>query len=93
MAGKVWQARFSSPLAPEIDSLNRSALIDWVLWPHDLEVSRVWARALQRADLLPDGDLSAILVGLDQVGEELDADGVGFIEDDDEALEIARDVI
>ena len=86
MQGKVWQERFATRLAGEVDALNRSAAFDWRLWPHDLQVSRVWSRALHRGGALAEADLQAILDGLDRIGEELADAGPDFLQPEDEDI-------
>ncbi len=86
MQGKVWEERFATPLAAEVDALNRSAPFDWRLGPHDIQVSRVWSRALHRGGALTEADLQAILDGLDRIAEEWDAAGAGFLQPDDEDI-------
>ncbi|UCH63116.1 MAG: argininosuccinate lyase [Fidelibacterota bacterium] len=72
MAEKVWQKRFSQPLDPRVHDLNRSLGFDNWLAPYDLQVSTVWARALNRCGLLSEKDLKAILQGLKDIGAEFE---------------------
>ncbi|MCH7498364.1 MAG: argininosuccinate lyase [Candidatus Marinimicrobia bacterium] len=89
MGGKVWRERFSMDLAPEIDALNRSAHFDWRLGVHDLDVSRVWARALRKGGALTADDVAAILKGLDLIDRELSVKGSAFPESGDEDIHMA----
>ena len=56
---------------PGAEAFTASLGFDRRLWPHDLEGSRAWARALRRANLLTDAELAALLAGLDAVQTEL----------------------
>ncbi len=84
MKGKVWQQRFLRPLHPAIHALNRSLEYDRRLWPYDLQVSRVWAQALERAGLLSTGELQAISGGMATIGQELAAGKFAFSDDDED---------
>ena len=84
MKGKVWQQRLSKPLHPAIHALNRSLDYDRRLWPYDLQVSRVWVQALERAGLLSAGELLAISGGLETIREELAAGKFAFSDDDED---------
>jgi argininosuccinate lyase len=59
---------------PGAEAFTASLAFDRRLWPHDIEGSRAWARALHRARLLTEDELAALLRGLDAVQAEL-ADG------------------
>ena len=71
--GKLWGGRFTGPPHPAAASFTASLSFDRRLWPYDLEGSRAWARALERAHLLTAEELAQILRGLDEVGQELAA--------------------
>src|SRR3954471_23432005 len=68
-AGKLWGGRFAGGPSPELEALSRSTHFDWRLVPYDLAGSRAHARALHTAGLVSDGDLAALLGGLDALGE------------------------
>jgi len=67
--GKLWGGRFAGGPSPELEALSRSTHFDWRLVPYDLAGSRAHARALHSAGLLTDADLTALLSGLDALGE------------------------
>ena len=71
--GKLWGSRFTGPPHPAAEGFTASLAFDRRLWPYDLEGSRAWARALNRASLLTADELGQILGGLDEVGQELAA--------------------
>ncbi|KAJ1684309.1 hypothetical protein LUZ63_020602 [Rhynchospora breviuscula] len=54
--------------SPELEALSRSTHFDWRLVPYDLAGSRAHARALHRAGLLDDAQLTGLLDGLDALG-------------------------
>jgi argininosuccinate lyase len=61
---RLWGGRFSGPSAQALAALSKSTHFDWRLAPYDLAGSRAHARALRRAGLLSDAELSAMLAGL-----------------------------
>jgi len=67
--GKLWGGRFAGGPSAELEALSRSTHFDWRLVPYDLAGSRAHARALHSAGLVTDEDLSALLTGLDALGE------------------------
>jgi argininosuccinate lyase len=70
-AKALWGGRFEEGMAPAMVPLNRSLDVDGRLWRHDVEGSRAWARALGRAGVLDDGEVSRLLEGLDRVAARL----------------------
>jgi argininosuccinate lyase len=52
-------------------TLSRSTDFDWRLAPYDIAGSRAHARALHKAGLLTDGDLAALINGLDTLASEV----------------------
>ncbi|OGK78847.1 MAG: argininosuccinate lyase [Candidatus Rokubacteria bacterium GWC2_70_16] len=70
-AGKPWGGRFAQGQDPEAEAFTASLAFDRRLWPHDIEGSVAWARALARAGLISEGELTALLDGLAAVRAEL----------------------
>ncbi|MFQ5829738.1 MAG: argininosuccinate lyase [Candidatus Methylomirabilia bacterium] len=68
---KPWAGRFSEAPHPAAERFTASLAFDRRLWPYDLEGSRAWAKALRGAGLLTGAELTTLLKGLDEVGEEL----------------------
>ncbi len=66
----LWGSRFSGGSAADLATLSKSTQFDWRLAGYDLAGSRAHARALHRAGLLTDDDLTGLLEGI----EALDAD-------------------
>ncbi len=69
---KPWGGRFTAPSHPAAEAFTASLAFDRRLWPYDLEGSRAWARALRRAGLLTDAELTLLLKGLDEIEGELE---------------------
>src|SRR5256885_16894706 len=66
---KMWSGRFRQPLDPEFERWQRSFPYDRRLLPFELQASRAHARALERASVLMEEELTKILIGLDEVGK------------------------
>jgi len=64
---RLWGGRFAAGPSPELVELSRSTHFDWRLAPYDLAGSRAHARALGRAGLLTDAELSRLLGSLDEL--------------------------
>jgi argininosuccinate lyase len=67
---KLWGGRFAGGPADALAALSVSTHFDWRLARHDLAGSRAHARVLNKAGLLTDDELKAMIAGLDS----LDAD-------------------
>ena len=67
---RLWGGRFAGGPADALTELSRSTHFDWRLARYDIAGSRAHARALHRAGLLTDDELTAMLDAL----ERLDAD-------------------
>ncbi len=63
--GRLWGGRFAGGPADAMFALSKSTQFDWRLARHDLAGSRAHARALNRAGLLTDDELAAMLAGID----------------------------
>jgi argininosuccinate lyase len=71
ITGRLWGGRFDAGPADAMAILSRSTHFDWRLAPYDLAGSRAHARALHRAGLLTDGELAAMINGLDALASEV----------------------
>jgi argininosuccinate lyase len=69
---KPWSGRFSRGADPVAEAFTASIGFDRRLWPHDLEGSVAWARAIRRAGLIGEDELAELLAGLDAVRAELE---------------------
>ena len=72
-AHKLWGGRFATGPAPAFDALNSSIGVDFRLWPFDVQLSKAWAMALYKANVLTLDECNEIETGLDAVGARLDA--------------------
>ena len=69
--GRLWGGRFDAGPAEAMLALSRSTQFDWRLAPYDIAGSRAHARALHRAGLLTDAELTGMLEGLDRLDDEV----------------------
>ena len=69
----MWGGRFNAKSAAIMDAVNRSIGVDFRLWPFDVQLSKAWAVALNRAGVLTTDESDAIGVGLDRVAVRLAA--------------------
>ena len=76
--------RFDTPQDPLFQRINASIDFDRRLWPQDIRGSQAHARSLNRAGVLDDAELQAILAGLDTVAAELSAGEFPFAPDDED---------
>ncbi|HEX3828367.1 MAG TPA: argininosuccinate lyase [Sporichthyaceae bacterium] len=72
---RLWGGRFEVGPADALAALSVSVHFDWRLAPYDIAGSRAHARALHRARLLSDDDLTGMLAGLDALAADV-ASGV-----------------
>ena len=85
-AVKMWSGRFRQPLDPEFEKWQRSFPFDRLL-PFELAASRAHANALEHAGVLSSEELSEIVRGLEQIGENARAPTRSF-SDDPEAEDV-----
>ena len=91
---RLWGGRFASSPAQALAKLSVSVHFDWRLVPYDIAGSRAHARVLQRAGLLTDDELKALLGALDSL--EVDAASGAFrptIEDEDVHTALERGLL
>ena len=72
-SGKAWSGRFAEGADPTAEAFTSSLSFDRRLWPYDLEGSAAWARALRRAALISEPELTAIIQGLAAVRAEIES--------------------
>jgi argininosuccinate lyase len=70
---KLWGGRFGGGSSSEFDALNDSIGVDFRLWPFDVQLSKAWAMALYKANVLTLQECHDIEGGLDRVSARLDA--------------------
>jgi argininosuccinate lyase len=87
---KLWGGRYEVETDTLMHQLNRSIGFDARLWREDIKGSIAWANGLHGAGLLNDEERSAIVAGLEQVGEEWQS-GSFAIQPDDEDIHSANE--
>ena len=80
----LWGGRFRKGMAPAMVPLNRSLGVDFRLWPQDIRCSQAWVNALARAGVVTRAEGETIVIGLEAVGNRLQAEGEpGAAEEED----------
>lgn len=69
---KLWGGRFAEATASSVEAFTASIHYDSRLYKYDIEGSRAHATMLQRQGVLNSDELSAILIGLGAIEEEID---------------------
>jgi argininosuccinate lyase len=77
-------ARLDTPQDPLFRRINTSLGFDRRLWPQDVRCSVAHARALRRAGVLDDDELTALVDGLEQVAGELERGDFEFGDADED---------
>jgi argininosuccinate lyase len=80
----LWQGRFENAPSDELLAYTASLPFDQRLAPDDIAGSRAHVRGLMRGGLLSEAEAAAILVALDQVGDELAAGVFAFSPSDED---------
>jgi argininosuccinate lyase len=68
---RLWGGRFTGGPSDAMAALSLSTHFDWRLAPYDVQQTRAHARVLNRAGLLSDPELSAIVGALDELSDEI----------------------
>ncbi|GAA3690328.1 argininosuccinate lyase [Gordonia hankookensis] len=82
--GSLWGGRFAGGPAEAMAALSKSTHFDWALAPFDVEASKAHARVLNRAGLLTDDDLAAMLEGLSRLSADVADGSFGPAESDED---------
>ncbi len=82
--GRLWGGRFAQGPAAAMVELSRSTHFDWALAPFDVQQGTAHANALHRAGLLDEATHDALLAGLAQIADELEAGEFGPAEVDED---------
>ena len=77
---KLWGGRFSQPTDQFVESFSASIQYDSRLYPQDIRASKVHCRMLARQEIIETTEADAIIQGLQQVQEELEAGTLPFQE-------------
>lgn len=70
---KVWAARFAKATDQRAEAFTASIDIDRWLWRYDIAGSIAHARMLAKQGIIPQEDGEAIVRGLEEIGEEIEA--------------------
>jgi argininosuccinate lyase len=68
---RLWGGRFTGGPSDAMAALSLSTHFDWRLAPYDVQQTRAHARVLNRAGLLSDPELSAVVGALDELSDEI----------------------
>ncbi len=68
----IWGGRFSGQTDAFVEEFTASVQFDQRMYRHDIAGSRAHARMLNKAGVLDDSDLDAILQGLDRIEKEIE---------------------
>ncbi len=78
----VWRGRLAAGLDPRARRLNDSLPVDRRLWPEEIELSRVYARAIAEAGVLAPAGLLALLGACDTLERDLAEDRTALAGED-----------
>ncbi|XP_030078238.1 argininosuccinate lyase [Microcaecilia unicolor] len=67
---KLWGGRFVGDIDPIMDKFNSSIVTDQHMWAADIEGSRAYAKALEKAGLITRAEMEQIVTGLGKISEE-----------------------
>ncbi|MGO1562322.1 Argininosuccinate lyase [Actinomycetales bacterium JB111] len=81
---RLWGGRFAGGPADALTELSRSTHFDWRLARHDIAGSRAHARALHRAGLLEDDELTGMIDALDRLEEDVVSGAFGPLPEDED---------
>ena len=82
--GVLWGGRFAGGPADAMFALSQSTQFDWRLALYDLAGSRAHARALHRAGLVTDAELSGLLTGIDGLATDVESGAFGPLPTDED---------
>ena len=77
---KLWGGRFLQTTDAFVETFTASIRYDARLYPQDIRASKVHCRMLARQGIIDAADAEAIIVGLEQVQQELDSGTLPFEE-------------
>ena len=81
MSNRMWGGRFDSAPDAIMEDINASIGFDRKLAKQDIAGSKAHVAMLAKTNIVPQEDAEAIAVGLDQVGEEIEAGKFTFSRD------------
>ena len=81
--GALWGGRFEGGMAKEMVPFNLSLAIDQRLWREDVLGSVAWARAIGRAGVLSEDEVTVIVDGLAKVHQRIEDQGLSEAPEED----------
>ncbi len=81
---QLWGGRFASGPSEALARLSKSTQFDWRLAPYDIAGSKAHAAVLHKAGLLGDDELARMLVGLDELLEDVETGRFAPAPDDED---------
>lgn len=75
---KIWQGRFSSSSAKEVDVFNSSIQFDYILYEEDITGSIAHAKMLGRQGIISKSDVDQIVTGLESILMEINNGDLAF---------------
>ncbi|XP_059829180.1 argininosuccinate lyase [Hypanus sabinus] len=87
---KLWGGRFVGSIDPIMEKFNASISYDQRMWAADIQGSKAYAKALEKAGLLTKSELDQILSGMDKIHEEW-SKGAFLIKEGDEDIHTAHE--
>ncbi|XP_072099743.1 argininosuccinate lyase isoform X2 [Mobula birostris] len=87
---KLWGGRFVGSIDPIMEKFNASVSYDQRMWAADIQGSKAYAKALEKAGLLTKSELDQILSGMDKIHEEW-SKGAFLIKEGDEDIHTAHE--
>jgi hypothetical protein len=82
---KLWGGRFTGKTDPVMEKFNNSIGYDQIMWKEDLFGSAKYAQALERCGLLTKEECTAIVNGLQLVGEEWESGKFVLVSSDEDS--------
>ncbi|HWV57719.1 MAG TPA: argininosuccinate lyase [Longimicrobiales bacterium] len=80
---RLWGGRFAGGPAPSLDELNRSLPVDKRLWAEDVQGSRAWVLALEKAGVVKGDEARQLDAGLARVAQRLEGGAADDAPDED----------
>ncbi|KAJ8342243.1 hypothetical protein SKAU_G00321710 [Synaphobranchus kaupii] len=87
---KLWGGRFVGDTDPIMEKFNASITYDRRMWNADIQGSKAYVKALEKAKLVTESEMDDILQGLDKVSEEW-SKGTFEIKPNDEDIHTANE--
>ncbi|XP_064425070.1 argininosuccinate lyase isoform X1 [Latimeria chalumnae] len=87
---KLWGGRFVGAIDPIMEKFNASISYDQRMWAADIQGSKAYIKALEKAKLVTTAEMQQVLQGMDKIYEEW-SKGVFVIKEGDEDIHTANE--